>query len=196
MTTVHRVEVRPAPQMADTRAASVQAELQQAGMARPLAMHAAQVYLVEGSLTDDQLQQVLREVLVDPLTQQATMGAAAARGQVVEVLPLPGVTDPAAESVEAAILELTGSIGQRVLANPVVHAVHAAPWQPAGFAVARPHDAAVHHVPLRDLTDAALEQLSRTAHLFLSLEEMQAIQRECRRQGREPREIELETRAP
>jgi phosphoribosylformylglycinamidine synthase II len=217
MTTVHRVEVRPAPQMADTRAASVQAELQQAGMARPLAMHAAQVYLVEGSLTDDQLQQVLREVLVDPLTQQATMGAAAARGQVVEVLPLPGVTDPAAESVEAAILELTGSrvrvltgerwdlegvsrdqadaIGQRVLANPVVHAVHAAPWQPAGFAVARPHDAAVHHVPLRDLTDAALEQLSRTAHLFLSLEEMQAIQREYRRQGREPREIELETLA-
>ena len=48
---------------------------------------------------------------------------------------------------------------------------------------------------MRDLTDAQLEKLSREAHLFLSLDEMRAIQAEYRRIGREPREIELETLA-
>src|SRR4030095_4825115 len=47
--------------------------------------------------------------------------------------------------------------------------------------------------PLRDLDDAALQKMSREAHLFLSLDEMRAIQNEYRRLGRDPREIELET---
>jgi phosphoribosylformylglycinamidine synthase len=50
-------------------------------------------------------------------------------------------------------------------------------------------------VPIRDLEDDALERMSRDAHLFLSLEEMQAIQAEIRRLQREPTDIELETLA-
>ncbi|NBX24458.1 MAG: phosphoribosylformylglycinamidine synthase subunit PurL, partial [Planctomycetes bacterium] len=77
--------------------------------------------------------------------------------------------------------------------NPVVHAVHRSPWRPEGFPVAKAHDAVMRRVPLRELDDAALERLSREAHLFLSVEEMRAIQAEYRRRGCEPREIELET---
>src|SRR5438309_1569424 len=50
-------------------------------------------------------------------------------------------------------------------------------------------------VPIRELTDEQLARLSREAHLFLSLEEMRAIQAEYRRAGREPTDIELETLA-
>src|SRR5262249_18260652 len=40
-----------------------------------------------------------------------------------------------------------------------------------------------------------LTRLSRDAHLFLSLEEMQAVQQEFQRVGRDPTDIELETLA-
>ena len=50
-------------------------------------------------------------------------------------------------------------------------------------------------IPLRGLDDAALETLSREAHLFLSLDEMQAIRDAYDQMGRDPREIELETLA-
>jgi phosphoribosylformylglycinamidine synthase len=53
----------------------------------------------------------------------------------------------------------------------------------------------VREVPLRDLDDASLEKLSRDAHLFLSLDEMQQVREHFRGLGREPREIELETLA-
>ncbi|MGQ9651046.1 MAG: phosphoribosylformylglycinamidine synthase subunit PurS [Phycisphaerae bacterium] len=48
------------------------------------------------------------------------------------------------------------------------------------------------HVPLRELDDAALRKLSREAHLFLSLDEMKAIQDYYRTLGRDPTDLELE----
>lgn len=48
-------------------------------------------------------------------------------------------------------------------------------------------------VSLRDLDEAALERLSRQGHLFLSLEEMRAVQEHYRGLGRDPTDLELET---
>ncbi|MCA9307873.1 MAG: hypothetical protein KDA16_15200, partial [Phycisphaerales bacterium] len=79
--------------------------------------------------------------------------------------------------------------------NGVIEAVHAEAWSPLEFPRGHSHDMTVHEVALRDLDDAALERLSRDAHLFLSLDEMRAIRDEYRALGREPREIELETLA-
>ena len=182
---------------------------------RPSRVRSAQVYLIEGDLDAVSIDRVTRELLCDPVTQVAHTGAAPAQGCVVEVLPLPGVTDPAAESVEAAIRQLTGAavrvltgdrwdlegvddaaadaIARRLLSNPVVHVVHRRPWLPDRFPRAKEHAAGMRRVRLCDLDDAALERMSREAHLFLSLEEMRAIQAEYRRRGCEPREIELET---
>ena len=53
----------------------------------------------------------------------------------------------------------------------------------------------VPEIPLTMLTDESLEKLSREAHMFLDLEEMQTIQDFYKNLGREPREIELETLA-
>ncbi len=50
-------------------------------------------------------------------------------------------------------------------------------------------------VPLCELDDAGLERLSREGHLFLSLEEMRAIQNHFRLQQRDPTDLELETLA-
>src|SRR5690606_2410055 len=136
---------------------------------------------------------------------------------VIEVHPLPGVMDPDADAVRLAIEAITGAsvdvrtgrrydlygtdaataraIAERTLANPVVHGIYDRPYHPDSFPHGAPYELRIVEVPIRDLDDAALEKLSREAHLFLSLEEMQAIQAEYRSLGREPREIELETLA-
>ena len=146
----------------------------------------------------------------------------------VEVHYLPGVMDPVAKSAEDAIAEMfaggadAGGVSVRTgtrydfdyngsmnpeavgrfaaaeLANPVVQSIHLGPYHPASFNHGTPYELDLKHVPLLGLDDAGLERLSREGHLFLSLDEMQTIQRYYRDLpggGREPTDIELETLA-
>ena len=141
--------------------------------------------------------------------------------QMVEVHPLPGVMDPVALSVQTAIQSLlnlstppqvsTGwrydlagdglsaeqahTLATRLLANPVIQKIHAEPYHPREFPHAAAHDGGMSEVTLIGLTDDQLTKLSRDAHLFLSLDEMQAVQQHYTKLKRNPREIELETLA-
>jgi phosphoribosylformylglycinamidine synthase len=219
MVVVHRVEVRPKPGHRDTRADGVLRQSASLGLPTPAAAQHACVYLLEGDLTDRQVRRIADELLADPVTQVAEVqprGSARARlDALVEVHPLPGVTDPAAESVELAVEAMFGlrvkvrtgdrydlagvaardavALGERGIANPVIQGIHSEPWHPERFPAGHRYELRIVEVPVRDLSDAQLEKLSRDAHLFLSLEEMRAVQAEYRRLGREPREIELET---
>ncbi len=221
MAAVHRVEVRPKSGQRDPRADAVIRQAASLGLPRPSAAQHASVYLLEGDLSEGQVRRIADELLADPVTQVAELQA---RGTVrprldalIEVHPLPGVTDPAAESVEAAVRAMFGTavtvrtgdrydlggvqqsdaatIGEKALANAVIHGIHSEPWHPERFPAGHGYSLRIVEVPVRELTDAQLEKLSREAHLFLSLDEMRAIQAEYRRIGREPREIELETLA-
>lgn len=178
-----------------------------------------------GPISPVQLDLIRTKLLTDAVTEVSRVGAAAveggAAGQIVEVHPLPGVMDPVAESVQEAIAQLlnlaarpavtTGwrydlsgpgltrasarKLAETMLANPVIQRVHDEPVHPKTFPHAAAHDAAIREVEIIGLSDERLIKLSREAHLFLSLDEMQAIQREYARLGRNPREIELETLA-
>ena len=225
-TLIHRIEVRPRRGHHDPRGQSVQKAIESLGLAKqPKRVEYTAVYLIEGALTSQEVDRVANELLADCVTQSAEVHASnrasrptvAPGSAVVEVHPLPGVTDPAAESVQAAILALTGrtvkvrtgdrfdlhgvdkviakTVGERLLANPVIHAIHTDPYFPSSFPTGTPYKLAIREVAITKLTDAELEKLSREGHLFLSLDEMKAIQAEYRRVGREPREIELETLA-
>ncbi|MFM7800284.1 MAG: AIR synthase-related protein, partial [Planctomycetota bacterium] len=219
MAAVHRVEVRPRQGQRDTRADAALRQASALGLPVPSAAQHASVYLLEGELTEADVRRIAGELLADPVTQVAEVqrrGEARPRlDALVEVHPLPGVTDPAAESVEMAVEALLGvkvrvrtgdrydlagvdaraaaALGERGVANPVIHGIHAEPWHPERFPSGRRYELRIVEVPIRDLADAQLERLSRDAHLFLSLDEMRAVQAEYRRLGREPREIELET---
>ncbi len=221
---IHRVEVRPRRGQVDSRGASVARSIEALGLERkPKRVDHALVYLIEGELTNEELHRIADELLADPVTQvaevhstsRASRPSAAPGVSVVEVHPLAGVTDPAAESVQAAVLALTGrtvrvrtgqridlhgvdkalakSVGDRLLANPVIHAIHTEPYFPSSFPEGKPYELVVREVRMSKLSDKDLEVLSREGHLFLSLDEMHAVQAEYRRLGREPREIELET---
>ncbi|MCA9300547.1 MAG: phosphoribosylformylglycinamidine synthase subunit PurS, partial [Phycisphaerales bacterium] len=145
------------------------------------------------------------------------VGSAPSPGALAEVHPLPGVMDPPAQTVRDAIEELVGvacrvstgwrydlvgvdadqarAIAERLLANPVVSGVHDEPFHPDRLPTGHAYSFSLRHIPIRDLDDAALEKLSRDAHLFLDLHEMRAIRDEYRTLEREPTDIELETLA-
>jgi phosphoribosylformylglycinamidine synthase subunit PurSL len=213
---LHRVEVRPRANAGDPRAQELAGHAARCGL-KPTGVRSARVYLIEGALGRDDLDRVVDGLLANPVTEKAFVGASAADGALVEIHPLPGVMDPPAQTVRDAIAELTGvecrvttgwrydlrgvsaqdaaGLARKVLANPVVTGVHTAPFHPGELPKGHAYELKIRHIEIRDLDDAALERLSRAAHLFLSLDEMRAIRDEYRRLEREPTDIELETLA-
>ncbi len=179
----------------------------------------ARVYLVEAQLTPEASSRVASVLLADAVTEHALRGASnvEANSAVIEVHPLPGVMDPAAQSVREAIRDLTGvdaevstgwrydmsgasaadaeGFARRSLCNPVVHAVHTRPYVPSELPKGHEQAFEARSISIRGLCDDELAKMSRSAHLFLSLEEMRAVRDEYKRLGREPRDIELETLA-
>lgn len=216
---MHRVEVRPREEAGDPRGCAALATIESAGQSPcPAKIETASVYLIEGDLDESLVQRVAIELLSHPVTDEVTIGASPPRCEaMIEVHPLPGVMDPDASAVEAAIESMTGHtvtvrtgkrydmfgidedtgvrIASACLANPLIHDVHRGPEHPSTFPTGHAHDMSVHEVPMIGLDDAALTVLSREAHLFLSLDEMQAVQSHFRDRGCEPRDIELETLA-
>ncbi len=215
---VQRVEVWPAGAEADARARALVHDARAVGVAVGGA-RTAKVYLLEATLSPDQLRTVMERLLADPVTERAGAGArpAAPGAATVEVHPLPGVMDPVAQSVREAIRELVGlevgvstgrrfdlggvdgraarRVASRLLANPVIHRIHEGPYWPTELAKGYGYRFELTRVPIRALSDEQLARLSREAHLFLSLDEMRAIQAEFRRLEREPTDAELETLA-
>jgi len=220
---VWRFEVRALPGQADPIVDRARAEAAQK-LPGCTSIQAAKVFLIEAPLSAEQARQIADDLLADPITQTAQLGTASpsASARLVEVHYKPGVMDPVAESTRDAICEMFHAIdpasiyvatGERydiatgaddaaltrfaetALGNPVIQDVFLAPHHPESF----PHGHAYHfqlaHVNIRDLDDAALMKLSREGHLFLSLDEMHAIQNYYRDAGREPTDVELETLA-
>jgi phosphoribosylformylglycinamidine synthase II len=216
--TLHRIEVRTRPHLPDPRAHSVKRRAEALGF-QINDVATAKVYLVEADLDHAALDRVLARLLADPVTEQANIGAAPAptAAQTIEVHPLPGVMDPTAQSVAQAIEELTGTqplvstgarfdlaglskdqaeqLARQVLANPVIHQISAGAWTPEALPKGHQYALHVRSVPILALNDDELTRLSRDAHLFLSLDEMRAVQAEFQRVGRDPTDIELETLA-
>ncbi len=216
---VHRFEVWPKPAVGDPRAEQTRDQARRLGLPAT-GVRTAKVYLIQAPLSDAQAKRVADALLTNPVVDDTCAGAAPASpaSQTVEVLPLPGVMDPAAQTVEDAVRELTGVVevkavtgvrydfegltraqadeaARRFLFNPAIQCAHPAPHHPAAFPTPHPADQTLRHVPIRDLSDDALNRLSREGHLFLSLDEMKAIQSEYRALNREPTDIELETLA-
>ncbi|MBO6513534.1 MAG: hypothetical protein JJ974_06185 [Phycisphaerales bacterium] len=213
---VHRIQIHPTEHAGDPRASEFLHRTKLLGTDIPAAS-SARIFLIEADLTDEQLDTITTQLLCNPVVETVTHGSSESTGILIEIHPLPGVMDPPAQSTAAAIKALTGidaqvstgyrydiqglsqddakSIAQRVLANPVVSAVHTEPYFPDELPKGHDHAFDLTHVPIRELSDDDLETLSRDGHLFLDLHEMQAIRHEYQVLGREPTDIELETLA-
>ena len=96
---------------------------------------------------------------------------------------------------ESAGTDALRAFAERHLANPVIQDIHLDRFHPEAFEHGHAYEPLVTHVPIRDLDEAGLKTLSREGHLFLSLDEMRAIQGYYQAADREPTDIELETLA-
>jgi phosphoribosylformylglycinamidine synthase len=97
----------------------------------PLTLRTARLYQIYGELPPSQIDQLTRQLLVDPVVQEARIfrtAAAAETAHVVDVFFHPGVTDTLAESVLAGaqLLGIQGidrvETGQRFLLDRRLHA--------------------------------------------------------------------------
>jgi len=191
----------------------------------PLSIRTAQLYRLSGNLTSAAIAQLTRELLVDPVVQEAHTLWLPTSDHVVDVFFHAGVTDTLAESVLAGAQILgiatlqrveTGrryvlderlseaevhTIVQALLYNPVIqHYVLQPRFSPPDVETAPskaivPDSNAVVSVPITRMNDEQLLELSRTGLLALNLDEMRAIQRHYQEQGREPSDVEMETLA-
>lgn len=199
--------------------------LREAGLAGVRSVHPTRLFLLGGRMDRRVVERLASDLLADPVTECATVlgrderPAPAPEGRLaLEVHLRPGVMDPVAESTlvelraeglavdsvrtarryvvggEVQADDLLATVRQ-VLANDCIEEVV------AGTAGVRPapqppiFDFRLRSVALQELDDEALQRLSRTGHLFLSREEMQAIQAHFRARGRDPTDLELETLA-
>ena len=137
-------------------------------------------------------------------------------GRLLNVLFKPGVTDNVGGTATKALNDLglnvervatcrkywvnenatdedVSRLSGKVLANDSIERVIEGPLPLETIAVGSDYQFELQRVPLREMDDDALARLSKEGQLYLSLVEMQTIQRYFRDLDREPTDIELET---
>ncbi|MFQ3672987.1 MAG: phosphoribosylformylglycinamidine synthase subunit PurS, partial [Aggregatilineales bacterium] len=177
----------------------------------------ARIYFIHGSLSAEELRHIANELLADDVVETYMIGLPPApNGHIIEVTPLPGVTDPVAESLQRALHQfgfhqvMQTATGQRyeiagelsldeldqlargVLSNPVIHRYSLNQPISAPFVEAHAGDGYVEHIELRGLDEAGLLALSKERRLSLDLREMQAVQAHYTAIGRTATDVELE----
>ena len=219
---IYRIDVRTTPLARGGAAAvdpvgeAVRHQIQEVGPdTGPIAT--ARIFLIDADATAEQVGHAAGGLLADPIVDSAEVVAESTASDCrIEIHLKPGVMDPVAASTETALRDLGVAVRQvrtgraytfdravpveqlrhiaaRVLANGVIESVHFDRHLPSEFEVGRIAAFQLRHVPVRELTDEQLKRLSRDGHLFLSLEEMRAVQAYYRGAGREPTDVELET---
>jgi len=214
------IEIHPVPGSVDRESNRVLAEAQSRELKSIRTVRTARSYLLEGELSESDLQravQFLGDSLVEECRIQKLPASAGTGGDpLLNVLYKPGVTDNVGLTACRALAELglpvTGvstcrkywvnsdstaedqsRFGRRVLSNDSIERVLSGPLELRSLAIGSDYQFELQHVTIRDMDDAALQRLSKEGQLYLSLAEMQQIQRHFRDLNREPTDIELET---
>ena len=216
---IYRIDIR-AQGGADPLGNSICQQIRELGKAVD-SVQTSRIFLLDSDADLTAIRRVARELLADPIVEIAEIFDPQKKSDStsrIEIHLKPGVMDPVAASTEMAVRDMgipirqvrTGraclispamppadlrEIAERVLANGVIESIHFEPYFPRQFEAGRESAVQLRRVSVRDLTDEQLSSLSRTGHLFLSLDEMKAIQNYFRSQEREPTDIELESLA-
>ena len=218
-----RFEVFNKDGFADVCGNGVLEEIKELGIKSIQAVQSAKVFLLEADFDNDFANRLGRELLSDPVCEEFYLGRSSApvglaKATLIEVHLKSGVTDPVAKSVTAAIADMGRQVGnvrtarkyvllgelsqnqietiaKKILANDCIEdcmiGSDAEPPNPH----LKPYEFKIIHLPLCELDDDGLINLSKEKDLFLSLAEMQTIQKYYQKLGKEPTDIELETLA-
>ncbi len=214
------IRIEPAPFLPDSLGLRLAAQAVESGLAGPWTVKTCRGFLVEGEISREQLERAAATVLVDPVVEVHRIEPCNAPdegpGSGIHVMPKPGVTDPEGSSALELLCRLGYPVSnvrtiksyrvvgpadslprfaRRVLANDAVEMTVHGTLALDRLDVGQTYRFRRVSVPIRDLADAELLELSRTGQLALGLAEMKCIQRHFVELGREPTDCELETLA-
>ena len=204
----------------DVQGASVLTDIKEFGINAVEAVQFARVYLIEADFEKDFADRLAKELLADPVCEEYYIGrsgapAGLAKATLMEVHLKSGVTDPVAESVTSAMNDMgvkpdsvrtarkyvllgelnskqIDTIAKKILANDCIEVcVVGNDTEPPSPHI-KPYELNLVHLPIRDLDEQGLVNLSKEKDLFLNAVEMKTIQDYFKRIGREPTDIELE----
>jgi phosphoribosylformylglycinamidine synthase len=216
------LEITPNAARTHTEGIRIAADADELGITGPWQVAVSRGFLVEGTLTRDDLQRAAEAFLVDRVVETYTIEPVQTaaqpnvRAHLVHVLPKPGVTDPEAESALAILRDLgygasnvrsirtyriegpndaLSRLIQRVLSNDAVEQAVVGTLAFDKLSQGHPYHFKRIEVPIRTMDDDALMVLSKSGQLYLSLAEMRTIRSHFAELGRDPTDCELETLA-
>ena len=218
---IWRVDVATKEGLTDATARGARAALQEFGLREITDVQAAQIYLLDGDLDRSAAERIANELLYDPVAQTFTLteGEKPPPEQVgtetVLIFKRPGVMDPVEASALKAIADLglqarrvrTGmcyvvkghvedklrDAAAKVLGNEAIEEIALGERPFTKIELGSAYALKKTSVPILQLSEADLTNLSRDMSLALNLKEMQAVREHFKTAGREPTDIELET---
>ncbi len=189
-----------------------------------LTITAVRSFLIQGELSRTDVEQIGNHFLAEPVVEQAVVAkngdaifdsAPAGTSTLINVLPLPGVTDAEAESALMAIRHLGFAVTavrtvrkywisklaeadlkllcDKLLCNESIETIVQGPLKLDTLFLGREYEFNKQTFAIREANDEQLAQVSKDWQLSLSLIEMQTIQAHFNTLGRDATDIELET---
>jgi phosphoribosylformylglycinamidine synthase len=223
---IWQVEIRPAVGQPDRLGSCKLANAMDLQLPEQLKISAARGYLLQGSLERVAVEGLAAKLLAEPVVETFRVGVVGEAWPEQEgedepnlfrvfVLPLPGVTDPEAESALMAMRDLGYQVEavrtfrkycvsqlpplaferlkSKVLSNASIEMTMVGRLELDDLKLGRPYEFRRRDVPLDGLSDEGMLAVSRDWQLSLSLPEMQTIREHYRQLKRPPSDIELET---
>ncbi|WP_075081992.1 phosphoribosylformylglycinamidine synthase subunit PurL [Mariniblastus fucicola] len=218
------MDLFPADGIPDRLAEDVLADAADLGLPADLKIKAARTFLVQGSISKEQAQEIANRLLVEPVVEHCVVAKAGSEvlseipngfDRLINVMPLPGVTDPQAESALGAIKGLgfdasavrtvkkywisslddahRETLTQKLLCNDSIETIVEGTLQLDRLDLGREYEFKKTLVQIAELDDDALVAISKEWQLSLSLVEMKTIQAHFVSLDRDPTDVELET---
>lgn len=219
---LYRVEINDKPGIFDAVGEGIKKDIRDLGIKTVRDVRFAQVYLIEGNLSEEEARLICEELLTDKISQEYYIGAQSYKvtkpqGEfIIEVAYNPGVMDPTEESALKAIKDLgitsvnsvktakkyilkgkvspsqLKTISEKLLYNKLIQYIVGT--QGHGVAAAQEtYCLNLITVDLLGASDKKLLEISRKGQLFLNLVEMRQIRNYFKRIKRNPTDCELET---
>ena len=218
---IWRVEISPRDGMPNRLAEEVNENAAYFEMPASLNIQASWGYLLQTTGDKAEALEIANRVLADPVVEQITVVPANApvktpdHSSAVFVLPLPGVTDSSAETALSTVRSLGYSVDairtfrlfhingiedshrdlliKKLLCNDSIEQSILNQLSLDQLTLGQESKFELRTVPIRDVDDEQLLEISKTWQLSLTLVEMQTIQAHYKKLDREPTDAELET---
>ena len=223
-TTLWQVDIFPVAGQPNRLSAEVLDNARDLRVDESLEVIAAHGFLIQGSLTHEDLARLTSDLLVEPVVERCEFALVGSESlsqpmgkltNLLHVLPLPGVTDPQAESALMAMRHLgfpvdvvrtfkkfwTSALSEtdqnllhgKILCNDSIEMIVVGKLELDELQLGQTYEFSKRDIPLTDLPDEALMKISQDWTLSLSLIEMHTIRDHFETLGRAPTDIELES---